>query len=286
MEIVRTVDELRATIAALGGSRDTRVGLVPTMGALHEGHLTLVRAAKADCDIVVVSVFVNPTQFNDAKDLEAYPRDEQRDSDLAAGAGADVLFAPSAAEMYPEGHSTSLHVVGVSEPLEGAHRGAVHFDGVATVVTKLLIAAEPDIAYFGEKDAQQLAVVKRLVRDLRLRVQIKGVSTVREDSGLAMSSRNVRLSDDERTLALALKRGLEAASQIYLDSLDRDGAERAGADAMRAEGVQPEYLALVDDATFAPVEPGQSALAVVAAHVGAVRLIDNLRVPIDPERKY
>ncbi|WP_134324235.1 pantoate--beta-alanine ligase [Cumulibacter soli] len=285
MEIVRTVDELRATIAALGGSRDARVGLVPTMGALHEGHLTLVRAAKADCDIVVVSVFVNPTQFNDAKDLEAYPRDEQRDSDLAADAGADVLFAPSAAEMYPEGHSTSLRVVGVSEPLEGAHRGAVHFDGVATVVTKLFIAAEPDFAYFGEKDAQQLAVVKRLVRDLRLRVQIKGVSTVREDSGLAMSSRNVRLSDDERTLALALKRGLETASQIYLDSLDRNGAERAGANAMRAEGVEPEYLALVDEATFAPVESGQSALAVVAAHVGAVRLIDNLHVPIDPERK-
>lgn len=281
MKIIRTIDELRETTAALVTSREAKVGLVPTMGALHEGHLSLIRAARAECDLTVVSVFVNPTQFNDQKDLEAYPRDEQRDAALAKSAGADILFAPSVAEMYPAGHSTSVHVVEVSEPLEGAHRGSVHFDGVATVVTKLLIAVAPDVAYFGQKDAQQLAVIKRMVRDLHLPVRITGLPTIREDSGLAMSSRNVRLNPTEREQALALKAGLDAAAAVYRERHDREAAERAGADAMRSFGVEPEYLALVDEASFAPVQPGRPALAVVAARVGAVRLIDNVHVPID-----
>ena len=285
MRIIRTIDELRETTAALVTSREARVGLVPTMGALHEGHLSLIRSARADCDLTVVSVFVNPTQFNDKKDLEAYPRNEQRDADLAKSAGADIMFAPSVEEMYPDGHSTSVHVVGVSEPLEGAHRGAAHFDGVATVVTKLLVAVAPDIAYFGQKDAQQLAVVKRMVRDLHLPVHVKGLPTIREDSGLAMSSRNVRLNADEHDQALALKRGLDTASRIYQDSHDATAAERAGVEAMRAVGIEPEYLALVDESSFAPARPGEPALAVVAAKVGPVRLIDNLHIPAGSERK-
>lgn len=285
MRVIRTIDELRETTAAFVTTREARVGLVPTMGALHEGHLSLIRAARAECDLTVVSVFVNPTQFNDQRDLEAYPRDEQRDAGLAKGAGADIMFAPSVEEMYPVGHSTSVHVVDVSEPLEGAHRGAVHFDGVATVVTKLFIAVAPDIAYFGQKDAQQLAVVKRMVRDLHLPVTVKGLPTIREDSGLAMSSRNVRLSAEERSQALALKSGLDAAFQTYQESHDPSAAETAAIDAMRAVGVEPEYFALVDEFSFAPVLPGQPALAVVAAPVGPVRLIDNMHIPIDSERK-
>lgn len=285
MRIIRTIGELRVTTAGLLPSRDARIGLVPTMGALHEGHLSLIRAADASCDLVVVSVFVNPTQFNDKRDLEAYPRDEARDAQLAESAGADILFAPSAEEMYPNGHSTSVHVVGVSEPLEGAHRGAAHFDGVATVVTKLLIAVSPDVAYFGQKDAQQLAVVRRMVRDLHLPVHIEGLPTVREPSGLALSSRNVRLADEDHNRALALKAGLDAAAERYRSEHDRVAAERAGAEAMIALDVEPEYLALVDPASFAPAQPGRSALAVVAAPVGPVRLIDNLLIPVETERK-
>jgi pantoate--beta-alanine ligase len=285
MRIIRTIDELRETTAALVTTREARVGLVPTMGALHEGHLSLIRAARAECDLTVVSVFVNPTQFNNTKDLEAYPRNEQRDADLAKSAGADIMFAPSVQEMYPAGHSTSVHVVDVSEPLEGAHRGAMHFDGVATVVTKLFIAVAPNIAYFGQKDAQQLAVVKRMVRDLHLPVTVKGLPTIRENNGLAMSSRNVRLSAQEREQALALKAGLDAAYQAYRVTQDPSAAEQAGLGAMRTVGVEPEYFALVDEFSFAPALPGQPALAVVAAPVGPVRLIDNLHIPIESERK-
>lgn len=285
MRIIRTIDELREITAALVTTREARVGLVPTMGALHEGHLSLIRAARSECDLTVVSVFVNPTQFNDSKDLEAYPRNEQRDAELAKSAGADIMFAPSVQEMYPVGHSTSVHVIDVSEPLEGAHRGAMHFDGVATVVTKLFIAVAPDIAYFGQKDAQQLAVVKRMVRDLHLPVVVKGMPTIREESGLAMSSRNVRLSDEQREQALALKSGLDAALRSYQESGDPNAAEAAGVAAMRTYGVEPEYFALVDEFSFAPVLPGQPALAVVAAPVGPVRLIDNLHIPIESERE-
>jgi len=279
MRIVRAVAELRAALRDAG-----RVGFVPTMGALHDGHLSLIRAARAAVDTVVTSVFVNPTQFNDTRDLEAYPRDEARDADLAASAGTDVLFVPSPAEMYPDGYATTISVRGVSEPLEGAHRGAVHFDGVATVVAKLLIAVAPDVAYFGQKDAQQVAVVRRLVADLGLPVEIAVAPIVREPDGLAMSSRNVRLSAADRPRALALKAGLDAVAAAVNQGAAARDAERRGADVMRQQGVDPEYLALVDPATFAPADDlTRPTLAVVAAHVGDVRLIDNLTIPAREE---
>jgi len=279
MRIVRAVAELRAALRDAG-----RVGFVPTMGALHDGHLSLIRAARAAVDTVVTSVFVNPTQFNDTRDLEAYPRDEARDADLAASAGTDVLFVPSPAEMYPDGYATTISVRGVSEPLEGAHRGAVHFDGVATVVAKLLIAVAPDVAYFGQKDAQQVAVVRRLVADLGLPVEIAVAPIVREPDGLAMSSRNVRLSAADRPRALALKAGLDAVAAAVNQGAAARDAERRGTDVMRQQGVVPEYLALVDPATFAPADDlTRPTLAVVAAHVGDVRLIDNLTIPAREE---
>lgn len=279
MRIVRTVAELRAALSDAGS-----VGFVPTMGALHDGHLSLIRAARAAVDTVVTSVFVNPTQFNDTRDLEAYPRDEARDADLAASAGTDILFAPSPAEMYPDGYATTISVRGVSEPLEGAHRGAVHFDGVATVVAKLLIAVAPDVAYFGQKDAQQVAVVRRLVADLGLPVEIAVAPIVREPDGLAMSSRNVRLSAADRPRALALKAGLDAVAAAVNQGAAARDAERRGTDVMRQQGVDPKYLALVDPATFAPADDlTRPTLAVVAAHVGDVRLIDNLTIPAREE---
>ena len=275
MRIVRTVAALREALTDAG-----RVGFVPTMGALHEGHLTLISAARDECDTVVTSVFVNPTQFNDQTDLAAYPRDEARDAHLADTAGADLLFVPAVEEVYPQGYATTVSVRGVSEPLEGAHRGAAHFDGVATVVAKLLIAVAPDVAYFGQKDAQQVAVVRRLVTDLGLPVQIAVCATVREPDGLAMSSRNVRLGPDDRPRALALKAGLEAASAALAGGADPRAAERDGVEAMHSRGVEPEYLAVVDPDTFAPAQDlTRPTLAVVAARVGAVRLIDNLPIP-------
>ncbi len=275
MRITRSVAELREALAGAG-----RVGLVPTMGALHEGHLTLISAARDASETVVTSVFVNPTQFNDTTDLAAYPRDEARDAHLAQEAGTDVLFLPAVEEMYPAGYATTVIVRGVSEPLEGAHRGAAHFDGVATVVAKLLIAVAPHVAYFGQKDAQQVAVVRRLVADLGLPVEIAVCATVREPDGLAMSSRNIRLGPEDRPRALALKAGLEAAAAALADGADARAAERVGMAAMRARGVEPEYLAVVDPDTFTPAEDlSLPSLAVVAAHVGAVRLIDNLPIP-------
>lgn len=282
MRIVRTVAELRAALRVTrqeGG----RIGLVPTMGALHEGHLSLVTAAREASDLVVVSVFVNPTQFDDPDDLTAYPRDEERDAGLAAGAGADLLFAPTVEEMYPDGYATTVHVTGVSEPLEGAHRGASHFDGVATVVTKLFVAVAPDAAWFGQKDAQQVAVVRRVVTDLGLPLTIEVGPTVREDDGLAMSSRNVRLSADDRRRALALKSGLDVIAQALRAGADRGAAEQLGAQWMGLKGVEPDYLTVVDPTTFATasdetIAAGGPALAVVAAQVGPVRLIDNLPI--------
>ncbi len=213
---------LREALADAG-----RVGFVPTMGALHEGHLDADAPPATACDTVVTSVFVNPTQFNDQIDLAAYPRDEARDAHLADSAGTDLLFVPAVEEMYPQGYATTVSVRGVSEPLEGAHRGAAHFDGVATVVAKLLIAVAPDVAYFGQKDAQQVAVVRRLVADLGLPVEIAVCATVREPDGLAMSSRNVRLGPDDRLRALALKAGLEAASAAALAGGRRSPRRRA-----------------------------------------------------------
>jgi pantoate--beta-alanine ligase len=273
MRTVRTVADVRAAVA----QAPRPVGLVPTMGALHDGHLALVRAAREQCATVVVSLFVNPSQFDEQADLAAYPRDEERDTALAAEAGADVLFAPPVGEVYPAGFATTVSVGGVTEPLEGEIRGRAHFDGVATVVTKLFNMVGPDVAYFGQKDAQQAVVIGRLVRDLNMPVQVETVPTVRERDGLALSSRNVRLAGDDRERALALSRALRAAERAA-GSGERDaGAVRAAAlQAMTDFGVEPEYLALVSPETLAPVATlDGDVLVAVAARVGGTRLIDN-----------
>lgn len=277
MRTLRTVAELRA---ALNGPRRAgqSIGLVPTMGALHEGHLSLIRRARAACDAVVVSLFVNPTQFNDARDLAAYPRDERQDGALAAEAGADILFAPSAGEVYPRGFATTVAVDEISAPLEGAQRGPAHFAGVATVVTKLLNMVQPDVAFFGQKDAQQVAVIRRVVRDLDIPVRVEVGETIRDADGLALSSRNVRLRGGDRRRALALHRGLEAVRACHAAG-ERDATILAaiGRAAMAELDVEPEYLELVAPDTFAPVGSvgEQPVLVAVAARVGDVRLIDN-----------
>jgi len=277
MTTLRTVAELRA---ALDGRRRAgrRIGLVATMGALHEGHLSLIRRARRSCDEVVVSLFVNPSQFDQPGDLAAYPRDEARDATLAAAAGADILFAPSPAEVYPAGFATTVTVDEVSAPLEGAHRGREHFAGVATIVTKLLNMVQPDVAFFGQKDAQQVAVVRRLVRDLDIPVGIEVGDTIRDADGLALSSRNVRLDADERRRALALRRGLDAIRACHAVG-ERDATILAaiGRAVMAELDADPEYLELVVPDTFAlvPIVGEQPVLVAVAARVGDVRLIDN-----------
>ena len=277
MKVVRTVAELREELAP-ARREGRRIGLVPTMGALHDGHLSLVERARADCELVVVSLFVNPAQFNERGDLDRYPRDEERDRELAAAAGADVLFAPSADEVYPEGFATSVEVLGVTERLEGEARGAGHFRGVTTVVTKLLGMALPDVAYFGQKDAQQLVVIRRLVADLNLPVAIEALPTVREPDGLAMSSRNALLSPAERSRALSLSAGLGEAERLLAEGETDSSVLLAAVHAeLERAGLEPEYVALVDGETLEPLARVEgTALLAVAARVGAVRLIDNV----------
>jgi len=276
MKVLRAVGELREHLAPVR-REGLRIGLVPTMGALHEGHLSLIRHARESCDVVVVSLFVNPAQFNERSDLERYPRDEAHDAELAQTAGADVLFAPTVEEVYPAGFATSVEVVGVSERLEGAARGAEHFRGVATVVTKLLGMVQPEVAYFGQKDAQQVVVIRRLAADLNLPVAIEALPTVREADGLAMSSRNALLSPDERRRALALSAGLRAAARLAEQGEIRAEVLLAATnEALGVEGIEPEYVALVDPHTLEPAAKlGGSALLAIAARVGEVRLIDN-----------
>lgn len=276
MIVVRTVDQLRT---ALREHRSGRIGFVPTMGALHEGHATLLRAARADSDTVVLSIFVNPTQFEEQSDLASYPRDEDADLLRAVGEGVDVVFAPEPADVYPPGFATTVRVAGpIAETLEGAYRGRGHFDGVATVVTKLLLAVLPDTAYFGAKDAQQVAVVRRMVADLGIPVRIAVCPTSRDPDGLARSSRNTRLSDAERAQALAIPRALRAVTDAAADGAAdvarlRDLAVGVLADA----GVEPEYVELVDPDTFAPASDlSRPVLVAIAARVGATRLIDNV----------
>jgi pantoate--beta-alanine ligase len=282
MTTVRSVAELRE---ALRPSRrqERSIGLVPTMGALHEGHLSLIRAAREHCDVVVVSLFVNAAQFDDAADLAAYPRDEARDAELAAAAGADLLFAPPADAVYPPGFVTSVRVAGLTERLEGEHRGPSHFDAVTTVVTKLLNMVGPQVAFFGQKDAQQALVVRRLVADLDLPVRIEIEPTVREPDGLALSSRNAHLHGADRDRAIALRRALEAAeAAVAAGERDAAAVERAARGAMAPFAVEPEYVALVHPDTLDPVTTlnGETLLA-VAARIGPTRLIDNavLRSP-------
>jgi pantoate--beta-alanine ligase len=276
METVRTVAELRAALAPARRAGRT-IGLVATMGALHEGHVSLIERARERCEVVVVSLFVNPAQFDERADLERYPRGEAGDGELAAAAGADLLFAPSAEEVYPQGFATSVEVLGVSERLEGTVRGRAHFRGVSTVVTKLLCMALPDVAFFGQKDAQQTVVIRRLVADLNLPVAIEVCPTVREPDGLALSSRNALLSPTERARALALSAALRAAADLAATG-ERSARElQDGArETMLAADVEPEYVALVDPDTFEPREElGESSMLALAARVGEVRLIDN-----------
>jgi pantoate--beta-alanine ligase len=276
MRTLRTVAELRAVLEAHRRAGST-IGLVPTMGALHDGHLSLVRHARAHNDVLVVSLFVNPSQFNERADLERYPRCEERDAELLAAAGADILFAPPLDEVYPEGFATTVEVHGLTEPLEGQSRGSEHFRGVTTVVTKLLCMVSPDVAYFGQKDAQQLVVIRRLVSDLNLPVRVEALPTVRERDGLAMSSRNVLLSPGERRRAAALSAALEAARRRV------EAGERAARPLveaariqLRQAGVEPEYVELVDPNTLQPLDVlGGTGLLVLAARIGAIRLIDN-----------
>ncbi len=282
MLIVRTVADLRAQVGILRAGGRT-VGLVPTMGALHAGHLELIRNAGLDCDAVVLSIFVNPAQFDDQADLVAYPRTEAADLRLARAAGVDLVFIPEVAEMYPAGFSAAVTLRGpLVETLEGAERGSSHFAGVTTVVSKLFNMVGADRAYFGQKDAQQLHVVRAMVADLNIDIEVVAVETVREPDGLALSSRNVRLPPADRRRAVGLSRALEAARADY-----RTGTRAAIAlssvagKVLAAAGIVPEYLAVIDQLTFAPVDvlrgPG---LIVVAARVGDVRLIDN--VVLDP----
>jgi len=278
---IRSRQELRSALERPRREGRT-IGLVPTMGYLHEGHLSLLRAARAECDLVVMSLFVNPAQFGPGEDLERYPRDEGRDLGLAAEAGVDFVYAPAVAAVYPQGFATAVEVGGnLTGVLDGdpGRRGPEHFRGVTTVVAKLFNSVGPDVAYFGQKDAQQAAVIRRMVRDLDFPVRIEVLPTVREPDGLAMSSRNAYLDEDARERAVALSRALGAAERGA-----REGSLQAGLDAARREleraGIEPEYLEARDAEGLEPVAAlnGRPVLVAVAAQVGGARLIDNVLI--------
>ena len=276
MEIVRTVEALRAWSRAIR-MQDETVGLVPTMGALHAGHASLIRAAAEQCGHAVVTIFVNPTQFGPHEDLDRYPRTFEADCMLAEREGARVVFAPPVEEMYPAGAATFVDVEGLSARLDGASRPG-HFRGVATVVTKLLIAAEADRAYFGQKDAAQVAVLRRMVQDLRIGTELVVCPIVREADGLALSSRNVYLSTEERRQALVLSRAIKRVEAMVAGGERRAAMLTEAARAMLASepAVRVDYAELVDWATLEPVEMATAGtLFAVAAWVGATRLIDN-----------
>ena len=255
MKTLRTIGEVRRTLA---GSR--RIGLVPTMGAFHEGHLALFSAARDECEVVVVSLFVNPAQFGANEDFARYPRDEAGDARLAEAAGVDILFAPASAEMYPDGYATWVDVEQVGE--EG-HSRPGHFRGVATVCLKLFNIVQPQVAYFGQKDAQQAAVLRTMIRDLDLALDLRLVPTVRDPDGLALSSRNAYLSEDDRRQALALPRALEAGRSAHVLGSDPVAAARGA-----LNGLEPDYVELFD--------LNGITLLGAAARVGSTRLIDNI----------
>lgn len=276
-----TIAELRARLDAARADAAT-VGFVPTMGYLHDGHASLIRAARAECDVVVVSIFVNPLQFAPDEDLAAYPRDLERDLAVIDAAGGDIVFTPDVAEMYPAPVATTVTVAGLTERFEGASR-PTHFAGVATVVTKLFAIVGPGRAYFGEKDYQQLVVVRRLAADLSLPVEVVGVPIAREPDGLAMSSRNVYLTDSERVVAPTLHRALVAGSAaISAGERDSDTVEAVMRRVLDAEPlVTPDYAAVVDAGTLERIDPlvGDVRL-LVAARLGRPRLLDNLGVTV------
>ena len=274
MDIARGIAELRAARR----EAPAPVGLVPTMGALHEGHLSLVDRARAECATVVASLFVNPTQFGPHEDFDRYPRDEARDCELFERRGVDLVFAPAQEEMYPPGSATIVRISDLAERLEGAHRPG-HFDGVATIVAKLFNVVQPDRAYFGQKDAQQLLVIRRLVRDLDMPVEVVGCPIVREPDGLALSSRNVYLSEEERAQALSLSRGLGRAREAFEDGVRDAGAlRRLVEETVVAEPLAGiDYISLADAATLDELEGTVEgpALLSMAVRFGATRLIDN-----------
>jgi pantoate--beta-alanine ligase len=287
MRIVRTKAELREALAP--AHREERsIGLVPTMGALHEGHLSLLRAARERCDVVVMSLFVNPAQFRPGEDLASYPRDEGRDAELAAAEGVDLIYAPSVEEVYPEGFATTVEVGGgLTDVLDGdpSRRGPEHFRGVTTVVAKLFSTVQPDLAFFGQKDGQQAVVIGRMVRDLDFPVEVVVMPTVREPDGLALSSRNAYLEPAERERAAALSRALEAAANVASSG---ERSVSVALEAARAEldaaGIVPEYLEARDADGLAPVQSfnGRPVMVAVAARVGKARLIDNMLIAGEP----
>jgi pantoate--beta-alanine ligase len=278
VKVIRTRSELRAALRD-PRRRGEQIGLVPTMGALHEGHLSLLREARRSCDVVVVSLFVNPTQFGPGEDLEEYPRDEARDVQAAEAEGVDLLYAPSVEEVYPAGFATAVEVEGLTEVLDGeaGRRGPGHFRGVTTVVAKLLSTVQPDVAYFGQKDAQQAVVIRRMVRDLDFPVRIEVLPTVREQDGLALSSRNRYLTGEERKRAAALSRALRAAEAAAGEGASVSAALDAAMAELEAARVDPEYLEARDAEDLTPAESfnGRPVLIALAARVGRARLIDN-----------
>jgi pantoate--beta-alanine ligase len=278
ISIVRTVADVRAQIVKWRKAGE-KIALVPTMGALHEGHLSLVALAKRKADRAVVSIFVNPIQFGPREDFHLYPRDEAGDLKKLAAAGADLVFAPDIAEMYPEGFSTKVTVGDLTEDLCGAARPN-HFDGVATVVAKLLLQCVPDLAIFGEKDYQQLLVIKRLVRDLNIPVEILGAPIVREKDGLALSSRNAYLSPEERRIAPLLYQTVSEVAADLAKGRGCDDAVVAARYKLDAAGFRVDYVAVRDPETLKPLHgPVKRARVLAAAFLGKTRLIDNVAVP-------
>jgi pantoate--beta-alanine ligase len=288
MRIVETKRELREELAG-PRSEGRSIGLVPTMGYLHDGHVALLEAARSDCDVVVMSLFVNPAQFGPGEDLSRYPRDRGRDVAAASAAGVDLVYAPSAEEVYPDGFATAVEVSGLTEILCGdpASRGPQHFRGVTTVVAKLFNTIGPDVAYFGQKDAQQVVVIRRMAADLDFPIEIAVVPTVREADGLAMSSRNAYLSPADRERAPALHRALEAAAAAAGPGAPASAALAAAREELASAGIEPEYLEVRDAADLAPIESfnGRRALIAVAAQVGDARLIDNVIVETTTNRE-
>ncbi|HEX7517823.1 MAG TPA: pantoate--beta-alanine ligase [Chthoniobacterales bacterium] len=284
MKICATIPEARAACRDARAGRK-RLGLVPTMGALHEGHLSLVRAAKAQCDAVAVSIFVNPTQFGPTEDLSKYPRQFERDCRLLEIEGVEILFAPPVEEIYPDGAVTWVWVEGLSEKLDGRSRPG-HFRGVTTIVSKLFHILEPEAAFFGQKDAAQLAVIRRMVEDLNFPIEIVACPIVREPDGLAMSSRNAYLNPEERQRALVLQRSLQRAQQEF-QAGERIAARLISAAKevfAREPQVELDYFEIVDPDTLDPVEPiSQKTLVAVAAYVGSTRLIDNIVLYPEPK---
>jgi pantoate--beta-alanine ligase len=283
MRIVHTKEELREALAE-PRREGKRIGLVPTMGYFHDGHLSLMRRAREHCDVVVVSLFVNPTQFGPGEDLDSYPRDEDRDADLAAQEGVDLLWTPDAAEVYPEGFATTVEVGGeLTGALEGdpEQRGSSHFRGVTTVVAKLFNSVQPDVAYFGRKDAQQALVIQRMARDLDFPIEVEVLPTVREEDGLALSSRNAYLDPEQRERATAIARALRAAEEAAREGeTSTDALVEITRQELRDAGIEPEYVEARSAEDLSPIAEfnGRPVLVAVAARVGRARLIDNVLI--------